>query len=160
MLVDIGYGNYLPIERITAILTPDSRSTRKLRDAKKAAKLLIDCSLHRGFTTLVLLDTGEMYISSETPVTLAERIASAASEGPLSATKDSRPIIKPQDSPAAIEPDAAYQDDSGADSAHSPDLVLSLVPDLVPDPAPLCPGTSGATTPSGLFSRARVVPNA
>ena len=147
MLVDIGYGNYLPIERITAILTPDSRSTRKLRDAKKAAKLLIDCSLHRGFTTLVLLDTGEMYISSETPATLSERIAEAGSV--RRAIKDSPPIIKPQDSPVTIEPNG---DDF--DECPTP-ATITLVPYL----SPVSIDTLTTTNP-GLFSRARVVPNA
>jgi regulator of extracellular matrix RemA (YlzA/DUF370 family) len=82
MLVHVGFGNFLAINRVLAIVVATSSGpepTRRLiREAKKKGNL-IDSTSGRRTKAAAIMDTGEIMLVAITPEAIAGRVAAMRS---------------------------------------------------------------------------------
>lgn len=79
-LVNIGFGNAVKISRILAVVNPGSSPIRKLKEAARKEKKLIDVTEGRRTRAIIILDTGHLVLSSVQPETINQRFAAMAHE--------------------------------------------------------------------------------
>jgi extracellular matrix regulatory protein A len=72
--LNVGYGNYLIIGRIVAILESGSLPMRRLRDKASDKNLLVDATAGRKMRSLIVTDSGHVVLSGLAPQTLQERL--------------------------------------------------------------------------------------
>lgn len=76
-LIHVGFGNYLALERVVAIVTPGSAPIQRLiRDGKKRG-VIIDITSGRRTKAAVFTDTGQIVLLAITPEAVAGRVAAA-----------------------------------------------------------------------------------
>jgi hypothetical protein len=79
-LLNIGYANTVQISRIVAILVPGSSPIRRFKEEKKKEGKLVDVTHGRKCRSLVLTDSGHLFLSSVQVDTLAQRLGSQPEE--------------------------------------------------------------------------------
>ena len=78
-LIHVGFGNFLAINKVLAIVTPTSAPIqRMIREAKKE-KTIIDITSGRRTKAAVFAETGNILLVAITPEALAGRVAAARS---------------------------------------------------------------------------------
>ncbi len=76
-LIHAGFGNFIAINRVVAIVTPGSAPIQRLiRDAKKKANI-IDQTSGRRTKAAVFTDTGQIILLAITPEAVAGRVSAA-----------------------------------------------------------------------------------
>ncbi len=73
-ILNVGFGNYVFIDRILGILNPESSPMKRLRDEAKSRGNLVDATQGRKTRAILLLDTGHVVLSGIQEETLAQRI--------------------------------------------------------------------------------------
>ena len=79
-LVNIGFGNALKVSRIVAVVNPGSSPIRKLKEDARVEKKLIDVTEGRRTRAIIILDSGQLVLSSVQPETITQRLAALDSE--------------------------------------------------------------------------------
>jgi regulator of extracellular matrix RemA (YlzA/DUF370 family) len=69
-LVNIGFNNFLNLDRILTVLQPDSQPVKRLMADAKNGGNLIDATQGRKTTAVILLDSGHAVLSYLQPETL------------------------------------------------------------------------------------------
>ena len=78
-LVHVGFGNYVAVNKVLAIVTPGSAPIqRMIRECKKKG-IIIDITSGRRTKAAVFADTGNILLVAITPEALAGRVAAARS---------------------------------------------------------------------------------
>ena len=80
-LIHLGFGNILAINRIIAVLSPNSAPTKRLIQEGKNNKLIIDMTNGRKTKSVLITDGGYIIQAAITAETIAARLA--ASRGSL-----------------------------------------------------------------------------
>ncbi len=80
-LIHLGFGNMLAMNRVVAILTPNSAPTKRIIQERKNNELLIDMTSGRRTKAVIILDSGHIIAAALTPETISSRLA--ASRGGL-----------------------------------------------------------------------------
>lgn len=76
-LIHVGFGNYLAVNKVIAIVTPTSAPIQRMvREAKKE-KTIIDITSGRRTKAAVFTDNGQIVLVAITPEALAGRVAHA-----------------------------------------------------------------------------------
>jgi len=76
-LIHAGFGNFISINRVVAIVTPGSAPIQRLiRDAKKKGSI-IDQTSGRRTKAAIFTDTGHIVLLAITPEAVAGRVAAA-----------------------------------------------------------------------------------
>jgi len=76
-LIHVGFGNYMAVNRVVAIVSPGSAPIQRLvRDAKKRGTI-IDITSGRRTKAAVFTDTGNILLVAITPEALAGRVGAA-----------------------------------------------------------------------------------
>jgi regulator of extracellular matrix RemA (YlzA/DUF370 family) len=76
-LIHVGFGNFLAINKVLAIVTPTSAPIqRMIREAKKE-KTIIDITSGRRTKAAVFMDSGQIVLVAITPEALAGRVTAA-----------------------------------------------------------------------------------
>ena len=73
-LVSIGYANFVNIDRVVSLVTPDSAPTKRVISEAKEQNLLIDATCGRKTRTVFIMDSGHVVLSAFNSETLASRI--------------------------------------------------------------------------------------
>ena len=73
-LVSIGFGNLVSAERVISILSPESAPIKRMIQDVREKGLLIDASFGRSTKSVIIMDSGNVVLSSVTPETLSARI--------------------------------------------------------------------------------------
>ncbi len=79
-LVNIGFGNCVNVDRVVAIVSPDSAPVKRIIGECKEKGTLIDASHGRKTKAVILTDTDNCILSYLQPETLAGRINEEVSE--------------------------------------------------------------------------------
>ncbi|MFZ5797744.1 MAG: DUF370 domain-containing protein [Desulfobulbus sp.] len=79
-LVNIGFGNAVKVNRILAVVNPNSSPIRKLKDEARKEKKIIDVTEGRRTRAILILDTGHLVLSSVQPETIGQRLTQIAEE--------------------------------------------------------------------------------
>jgi regulator of extracellular matrix RemA (YlzA/DUF370 family) len=74
-LMNIGFGNYVAVGRIIAILSPESTPIKRIISDARDKSLLIDATCGRRKRAAIVTDNGSVTLSALQPETLAGRIA-------------------------------------------------------------------------------------
>ena len=72
-LISIGLGNFVPYERISAIVAPDSAPVKRIVQEAKDKCICIDATYGRRTRAVLVLDNGQVVLSSIQPETLVGR---------------------------------------------------------------------------------------
>ena len=79
-LFNIGFGNIVNAEKITAIMMPDSAPGKRLMQNAKKSGTAIDATHGRKIKACIILENGQLVFSALTPDTLLERFREKAEE--------------------------------------------------------------------------------
>lgn len=72
--LNIGYGNMVSANRIIAILSPDSAPIKRIVQETKEKGILIDATYGRKTRSVIMMDTGQVVLSPNVPVTVGGRL--------------------------------------------------------------------------------------
>ncbi len=75
-MINIGFGNFVPAERIVAIINPDSSPMRRLRSEAKETWRLVDATQGRRTRSIIVTDSNHVVLSTVLAETLSQRYAS------------------------------------------------------------------------------------
>jgi len=76
-LVHVGFGNFLAVNKVLAIVTPSSAPIQRMIREGKKEKTIIDITSGRRTKAAVFTDTGQIMLVAITPEALAGRVAAA-----------------------------------------------------------------------------------
>ena len=74
-MVNIGFGNVVSVDRIVAIMTPDSAQTKRVITRAKEEGKFLDGSHGRRTRAVVVMDSGHAIFSGLMPQTIGDRVA-------------------------------------------------------------------------------------
>lgn len=72
-MLNIGFGNMLNLEKVIAIVGPDSAPTRRMVQEARDEKRLIDATAGRRMRAVIVTESGSIVLSALQPETLAAR---------------------------------------------------------------------------------------
>lgn len=73
-LVHIGFGNVLAVNRVVAIVSPNSAPTKRLIQDSKTAGRVIDMTSGRRTKAVLVMDTGNIVLAAIAPDTITRRV--------------------------------------------------------------------------------------
>jgi extracellular matrix regulatory protein A len=73
-LLNVGFGNFVVIERLLGILNPESAPMKRLREEARIKDRLVDATQGRRTRSIILMDSGHMVLSGVQTDTLAQRL--------------------------------------------------------------------------------------
>lgn len=80
-LVSIGLGNFVPYEKISAIVAPDSAPIKRMVQESKDKGTCVDATYGRRTRAVLLLDNGQVVLAAIQPETIVGRNQKRASKG-------------------------------------------------------------------------------
>ena len=81
-LLHIGFGNVLAIDRVVAIVSPNSAPSKRLVQDGKADRTIIDMTSGRRTKAVLVMDTGHVVLAAIAPETIVRRVEAAQRLGP------------------------------------------------------------------------------
>ena len=76
-LLAIGFGNYVAVDKIVTILSPDSAPIKRMIADSREKGLLVDASFGRSTKAVLLMESDHLVLSSLSPEELSARILSS-----------------------------------------------------------------------------------
>lgn len=76
-LIHVGFGNVLAVNRVIAIVAPNSAPTKRLIQKSKDENRTIDLTSGRRTKAVLIMDTGHIVLAAITPETITGRVSSA-----------------------------------------------------------------------------------
>lgn len=73
-LVNVGYSTIIAVERILAIVSPESAPIKRLVQEAKEAKILIDATYGRRTRSVIIMDNSTIILSAVQPETMTNRV--------------------------------------------------------------------------------------
>ncbi len=73
-LLNIGFGNMVSLERLIAIVSPDSAPIKRIIQEARDRGMLIDASYGRRTRSVLIMDTDHVILSAILPETVAGRL--------------------------------------------------------------------------------------
>ena len=80
-LLSIGLGNFVPYNRVVAIVAPDSAPVKRLVQEAKDKDKCVDATYGRRTRAVLVMDSGQVVLSSIQPETIVDRSAKKSSKG-------------------------------------------------------------------------------
>ncbi len=72
-LLDIGFKSNVVVERIIAIISPNSAPMKRLKDEAREDDRLIDATHGRRTRSIIIMDSNHVVLSSVHPETISQR---------------------------------------------------------------------------------------
>lgn len=76
-LINVGFGNAVVAGRVLAVVNPKSSPMKTLRDQARSNGKLIDVTEGRRTRSIIVMDTGHIFLSAIQPDTLTQRFQPA-----------------------------------------------------------------------------------
>jgi len=76
-LLHIGFSNILAVNRVIAIVSPNSAPTKRMVQEGKGKGLIIDMTNGRRTKAAIVLDNGHLVLAAIAPETIAGRLAAS-----------------------------------------------------------------------------------
>lgn len=73
--INIGFGNIVSAERIISIVSPEAAPIKRMVQEAKDMKKAIDATCGRRTRAVIIMDSGNIILSSVQPETIASRIS-------------------------------------------------------------------------------------
>ena len=74
MMISIGYRNYISMERIVAIISPDSRPTKNMISGAREKGKLIDATMGKKTKSVIVSNSNHIILSANSPDTIVHRV--------------------------------------------------------------------------------------
>ena len=74
-LLNIGFGSTVVVDRVVAIVSPNSAPLKRLRDEAKDDKRLIDATHGRRTRSIIIMDSNHVVLSAMQAETISQRDA-------------------------------------------------------------------------------------
>lgn len=84
-LLNIGLGNFVPYNRVVAIVAPDSAPVKRLVQEAKDKGTAVDATYGRRTRAVIVMDSGQVVLCSIQPETLVDRNIKKGSKNKSSA---------------------------------------------------------------------------
>jgi regulator of extracellular matrix RemA (YlzA/DUF370 family) len=75
-LIHVGFGNVLAVNRVIAIMAPNSAPTKRLVQEGKSKGLTVDMTSGRRTKAVLVMDDGHIVLAAITPETITGRVLS------------------------------------------------------------------------------------
>jgi regulator of extracellular matrix RemA (YlzA/DUF370 family) len=72
-MINVGFGNAVPANRVLAVVNPKSSPIKKLKDEARDQNRLIDVTEGRRTRSVIILDSNHVVLSSVQPETITMR---------------------------------------------------------------------------------------
>ena len=73
-LVNIGYGTIIAVDRIIAVVAPESAPIKRIVQEAKGLKNLIDATYGRRTRSVIIMDNSTVVLSAVQPETITNRV--------------------------------------------------------------------------------------
>ena len=73
-LINIGFGNMAAVNRIMAIISPESAPVKRIVQESRDRGQLIDATYGRKTRAVLIMDTGQIILSAVQPETISHRL--------------------------------------------------------------------------------------
>ncbi len=73
-IISIGFGGAVMVDKIVAIVLPDSKPSVRLREAARAENRVVDATQGHKTRALIITDSNHVILCGINPETLAQRI--------------------------------------------------------------------------------------
>lgn len=73
-LVNIGYGTIIAVDRIIAVVAPESAPIKRIAQEAKELKNLIDATYGRRTRSVIIMDNSTVVLSAVQPETITNRV--------------------------------------------------------------------------------------
>ena len=73
-LVNIGYGTIIAVDRIIAVVAPESAPIKRIVQEAKELKNLIDATYGRRTRSVIIMDNSTVVLSAVQPETITNRV--------------------------------------------------------------------------------------
>ena len=83
-LVNIGFGNMIAVDRIMAVVSPDSAPIKRMAQEARDRGILIDATFGRKTRSVLILDNDHLVLSALTPEVVTGRVEG----GPVNAQEE------------------------------------------------------------------------
>lgn len=83
-LLSIGLGNYVSYDRVVAIVSPESAPVKRMVQEAKDKGIAIDSTYGRRTRAVIVMDSGQVVLSSIQPETIVDRNTKKGSKGKIS----------------------------------------------------------------------------
>ena len=77
MLISIGFKNYILLERIVSVISPDSRPVRNLIATAREQDRLIDATMGKKTKSVIVVNSNHVILSANAPETIFHRVNEA-----------------------------------------------------------------------------------
>lgn len=73
-VINIGHNNAIAVGKVVAIIHPDSKPAKRLREQAEREGRLIDATNGRRTRSIIIMDSNHLILSSINPQTIIQRI--------------------------------------------------------------------------------------
>lgn len=87
-LLNIGFGNMVMVDRIIAIISPESAPVKRVIQDARDKGILIDATYGRRTRAALIIDSGQIILSAIQPETVANRIIQQENDKENESEKD------------------------------------------------------------------------
>ena len=81
-LIHIGFGNVLAVNRIIALVSPNSAPAKRMVQQGRSSGMLVDMTNGRKTKAVVIMDSNHIVLAAITPETIAGRLVVSRGEQP------------------------------------------------------------------------------
>ena len=76
-LIHIGFGNVLVVNRVIAMLSPNSAPTKRMVQQGRSSGMLVDMTNGRRTKAVLIMDSGHIVLAAIAPETIAGRLTAS-----------------------------------------------------------------------------------
>lgn len=91
-LLHIGFSNVVSVDKIVAIISPETAIAKRIRETARDNNSLIDCTMGRKLRSMILTDSSYTFTSAMRPEALLQRldrvVVGTTDEAPTDAVSD------------------------------------------------------------------------
>ena len=74
-MVNVGFGNFVAVDKIIAVMMPDSAQTKRIITKSREERKFLDASHGRRTRSVIVTESGHIILSGLLPSTIADRIS-------------------------------------------------------------------------------------
>ena len=76
-LIHVGFGNVLAVNRVIAMVSPNSAPTKRMVQQERSNGMLIDMTNGRRTKAVLIMDSGHIVLAAIAPETIAGRVSAS-----------------------------------------------------------------------------------
>ncbi len=74
MMISVGYRNYIAVNRIVAIIAPDSRPTKNMINGARERGKIVDATMGKKTKSVIISNSNHVILSANSPDTIVHRV--------------------------------------------------------------------------------------